>query len=51
MKFTVEHLRLLRNIRKIKQLSLVLKLGVKQQAVSKIENKDCIPRAKADQYL
>jgi DNA-binding transcriptional regulator YiaG len=51
MKFTGEHLRFLRTIRKVKQPMLALKLGVKQQAVSKMENKDCIPREKADEYL
>lgn len=51
MKFTGEHLRFLRTIRKIKQPVLALKLGVKQQAVSKMENKDFIPFEKAEEYL
>ena len=51
MKFTGEHLRFLRTIRKIKQPVLALKLGVKQQAVSKMENKDCVPCEKVDAYL
>lgn len=51
MKFTGEHLRFLRTVKKIKQPGLALKLGVKQQAVSKMENKDCIPCEKADEYL
>lgn len=51
MKFTGDHLRFLRTIKKIKQPVLALKLGVKQQAVSKMENKDCIPCEKADEYL
>ena len=40
MKFTGDHLRFLRTIRKLKQPALALKLGVKQQAVSKMENKE-----------
>lgn len=51
MKLTGDHLRFLRTIKKIKQPALALKLGVKQQAVSKMENKDCIPCEKADEYL
>lgn len=51
VKFTDKHLRLFRNLRKIKQPALVFKLGVKQQAVSKMENKDCILSEKADEYL
>jgi DNA-binding transcriptional regulator YiaG len=51
MTFTGDHLRFLRTIRKMKQPVLALKLGVKQQAVSKMENKDCIPCEKADEYL
>ena len=51
MNFTGEHLRFLRTIKKIKQPVLALKLGVKQQTVSKMENKDCIPCEKADEYL
>lgn len=51
MNFTGEHLRFLRSIKKIKQPTLALKLGVKQQAVSKMENKDCVACEKADAYL
>ena len=51
LKFTGEHLRFLRTVKKVKQPALALKLGVKQQAVSKMENKDCITCEKADEYL
>lgn len=51
MKFTGDQLRFLRTIKKIKQPVLASKLGVKQQAVSKMENKDCIACDKADAYL
>ena len=51
MKFTGDHLRFLRTIKKLKQPAVADKLGVKQQAVSKMENKDCIACEKADEYL
>ncbi len=39
MKITGEHLQFLRIIKKVKQPVLASKLGVKQQSISKLENK------------
>lgn len=39
MNFTGEHLQILRTIKKIKQPLVAKKLGVKQQAISKLESK------------
>lgn len=51
LKLTGEQLRFLRVIKNVKQPVLALKLGVKQQAVSKMENRDCIDCEKAEEYL
>ncbi|HLP39492.1 helix-turn-helix transcriptional regulator [Lacibacter sp.] len=51
LKLTGEQLRFLRTLKRVKQPVLASKLGVKQQAVSKMENKDCITCDKVQQYL
>lgn len=51
MKFTGEHLRFLRTIKKVKQPILARKLGVKQQSISKLENKTSVCDERFHEYI
>ncbi|MBK8087221.1 MAG: helix-turn-helix transcriptional regulator [Chitinophagaceae bacterium] len=51
MKFTGEHLQFLRTIKKVKQPVLARKLGVKQQSISKLENKPSVGDKRFHEYI
>lgn len=51
MKITGEHLQFLRIIKKVKQPVLARKLGVGQQAISKLENKSFIQEDRFQEYI
>ena len=51
MNYTGEHLQLLRTIKKIKQPLVAKKLGVKQQAISKLESKMQVTDERFTEYV
>ena len=51
MKFNGKHLRFLRIIKEVKQPVLAKKLGIKQQSVSKLENKNSVCDERFHEYI
>jgi len=51
MKITGEHLQFLRTLKKVKQPVLARKLGVKQQSISKLENKLSVCDERFHEYI
>ena len=51
MKITGRHLQFLRTIKKVKQPVVAKQMGIKQQAISKLENKCAVSEERFQEYI